>query len=178
MTERLTEPLFWGVETGQCRLTHEALDEYLQSYLRYITESCQKLDHAATPFSTYERSIPPEQIKGVRHSLKEMLKPTIELNRLLHDTDHLPVIYTALSYSLLAVVNIIENQISRVLDLLYTYQVAGTSPSEDEKWLREEVHSMCERLLHFTMTLPERVKLIQDEAVKQESRLLSLYENY
>lgn len=84
----------------------------------------------------------------------------------------------AFRYNILAVVNIVEDQISRALDHLHTYQVGCISPSEDEKWLRNEIHSMCERLLHFTMTLPERVKLIQDEAVKQESRLLSLYENY
>lgn len=177
MTERSTEPLFWDIETGQSRLTLEALDEHVQSYLRYITESCQRLYLAAAPFNAYERSIPPEQIKGIRRSLKEMLKPTLELSRLLHDTDRLPFIYSALRYSLLAVVNIVEDQISRALDLLHTYQVECTSPSEDER-LRNEIHSMCERLLHFTMTLPERVKLIQDEAVKQESRLLSLYENY
>ena len=178
MTERSTEPLFWDIETVQSRLTLEALDEHVQSYLRYITESCQRLYLAAAPFSVYEWSIPPEQIKGIRRSLKEMLKPTLELSRLLHDTDRLPFIYSALRYSLLAVVNIVEDQISRALNLLHTYKVGCTSPSEDEKWLRNEIHSMCERLLHFTMTLPERVKLIQDEAVKQESRLLSLYENY
>lgn len=178
MTERSTEPLFWDIETWQSRLTLEAFDEHVQSYLIYITESCQTLYLAAAPFSSYEQSILPEQIKGVRRSLKELLKPTQEFSWLLHNTDRLPVIYTALRYRLLAVVNIVENQISRVLDLLHRYQVASISPSEEEKWLRSEIYSMFERLLQFTMTLSERVKLVHDEAEKQESRLLSLYENY
>jgi hypothetical protein len=178
MTGRSTEPLFWDIETGQSRLTLEIFDEHVQSYLRYITESCQTLYLSAAPFSSYERSILPEQIKGVRRSLKKMLKPTQEFCWLLHDTDRLPVIYTALRYRLLAVVNIVEDQISRALDLLHTYQVGCTSPSEDEKWLRSEIYSMFEKLLQYTIALSERVKLVHDDAEKQESRLLSLYENY
>ncbi len=178
MKERSTEPLSWDMETGQYRYTLEAFDEHVQSYLKYISESCQRLYKGAAPFRSYERSIPPEQIKEVRHSLKELLMPTQEFSWLLHDTDHLPAIYTALRYRLLAVVNVLEEQISRFLDLLHTYQVAGTSSSEGEKWLRSEIYSMFEKLLHYTITLSERVKLVSDEAKKQERRLLSLYENY
>lgn len=178
MIEGSSGSLFWDIGAGHSRLTLEALDEHVKSYLKYMIESCQRLYIAATPFNTYERSISPEQIKRIRHSLKEMLTLTLELCKLLHDTERLPFIYSAFRYSLLAVVNIVEDQLSRSLDLLHTYQVRCTSTDGEEKRLRNEFQSMCERMLHFTMSLPERVKLIQVEAVKQESKLLSLYENY
>jgi hypothetical protein len=178
MIQKSTKPQFWDVETRQSRLTLEEFDEHVQSYVRYITESCQTLYLSAAPFSSYERNILPVQIREVRHSLKEMLKPTQEFSWLIHDTDRLPIIYTGLRYRLLAILNIIEEQISRCLDLLHTYQISCISPSEGEKWLRSEIYNTFESLLQFTMTFSERVKLVRDEAEKQESKLLLLYENY
>ncbi len=74
----------------------------------------------------------------------------------------------------------IKDQIFRTLNLLHTYQVGCTSPSDGEKWLRSEIYSMFGfgSLLEYTTTLSERVKLVHEEAEKQERRLLSLYENY
>ena len=178
MAERSTEALFWDIETGRSRLTLEAFEEQVHSFLEYITELCQMLYLSAPPFSSDERSIPPGQIKEVRRSLKEMSKPVQELIWLLHDTDRLPVIYTALCYRLLAVVNIVQDQISRFLACLHTYQVAGISSSEGEKWLRSEIYSLFEQLVQYNNMLSERVKVVSDEAKEQERKLLSLYENY
>jgi hypothetical protein len=178
MIERSTEVLYWDVETGQYRYSPEAFDKYIQTYLEYIVASCQKLCKGSVSFSSYERSIMPEHIKETRRALKELLQPTLELSRLLHDTDRLPGIYTALRFRLLAIVNILEEQISRFLDLLHTYQVKCISSSEGEKWLRREIYSMFEKLSQYTLQLSERVQTARDDAKEQERKLLSLYENY
>lgn len=178
MIERSTEPLSWDVETGQYSYSLETFDEYVQMYLKSIVASCQKLYERSASFSFYERSIVPEHIKETRRSLKELLKPILELSKLLHDIDRLPAIYIPLRLRLLAIVNILEEQVCQFLELLHTYQTKCISSSEGEKWLHREIYSMFEKLSQYTLQLSERVQTVKDDAKEQERKLLSLCENY
>lgn len=182
MTERsiepTTEPLSWNVETGQYRYSLEAFDECVQLDLEHIVTSCQKLCRKSASFRSYDQSIAPEHIKEVRHALKELMTPTLELSKLLHDTGRLPDIYMALRFHLLALVNPLEEQISRFVELLQAYQARCMSPSESDRWLRREIYGMFEKLSQCTLQLSERAQAVRKDAREQERELLSLYENY
>ena len=178
MTERSTEPLSWDVETGQYRYSLEAVDECVQDKTERIVTSCQKLSGRSASFRSYDKSLVPEHIKEVRHDLKELKTPTLELSQFLHDTDHLPDIYQTLRYHLLAIVNPLNGQISRFQDLLQAYQARSMSSSGSDTWLRRDMYGMFEKLSKSAVTLSARAQAVREDAIKQERELLSLYENY
>ena len=178
MTERSTEPLSWNVETGQYTYSIEAVDECVRDKTEHIVTSCQKLSGSSASFHSYDKSLVPEHIKEVRHSLKELKTPTLELSQFLHDTDRLPDIYKTLRYHLLAIVNPLNGQISRFQDLLQAYQARSMSSSGRDTWLRREMYGMFEKLSKNTIQLSERARIVREDAKEQERELLSLYENY
>lgn len=176
MAKTSTESMFWDAGNGrgsESRLSLEEFHENVQNYLMRIAEPQFSLKLASMLFNSEDYTILPIQCRKTMQSLEEMNQPVQELSRLLHESSRLPFIFTALSYRLLSIVNLIEDQTNRLLDLINSYRVICISPSQHEKHLRKEIDKSFERLLENTVALSTRVELLNNEAVEEERKLLS-----
>ena len=171
--------MFANSNTGQSNKARLSLEEFcrqMQGYLANITELRPSLRLASMLFGTEDRTILPIQCRKAMHSLEEMDELVQEFSELLNVPERLPVIMIALRYSLLSILNLMDKQINRLLDLLNSYRVICISSSQHEKQLRKEIHRSFERLLQYNTTISEQVERLNDEAEDQEQRLLSLLE--
>lgn len=174
------ETIFSDSEAGlysEARFSLEELREKIQNPLTFISELRLSLYRASLPFDTENRSILPRQCREAIKTLEEINEPIQELSKLLRDGDHLPIIFTALCYRLLSILNLLEEQVSKLLDLLNSYRSLSISQSHHARLLRKEIDNSFKRLLQHITALSEQVNLLDEEAEEQEARFLSLFEN-
>jgi len=163
-------------QNGETRLSLEEFSAIVQSHLTRIAGAQHSLQSALIPLTIENCNVQPAQCKKAIKSLDEMNVPIREFCTLLHQTQRLPIVFTALRYQLLFILHRVEEQTDRLVNLIESYRVICTSLSQYAQRLHKEISASFEVLLLYIADISQQAIFLDDEAKFQERKIAAKLE--
>lgn len=147
----------------------------LEKFLTPITETQYSLNEVRAPFDE-AGYIRPIQCRWAIDQLEELNRYIQNFCTFLNETEHLPIIFTALRYRPLLTLHRMQEQISMLIDSLEDHLIACTTPSPHLLRQRKDIQESFERLLQYISDMPQQVQFLSHEARFQEKKLIAAIE--
>jgi hypothetical protein len=147
----------------------------LGGFLAPITEVQYSLDEVRAPFNE-AGYIHPIQCRWAIDDLEKLNRYIQNFCAFLNETEHLPIVFTALRYRPLLTLHRMQEQISTLIDSLENHLVACMAPSEQLLRQRKDIQEGFERLLQYISDMPQQVQFLVHEARFQEKKLIAVIE--
>jgi hypothetical protein len=163
-------------QNGETRLSLEEFSTIVQSHLIRIDRIQHSLQSALIPLTIENCNVQPVQCEKAIKSLDEMNVPIRGFCTLLHQTQRLPIVFTALRYQLLFNLHRVEEQTNRLVNLIKSYRVICTSSSKYAQRLQREISASFEVLLLYIADISRQVIFLDDEAKFQERKIAAKLE--
>lgn len=145
----------------------------LEKFLTPITKMQYALNEVRAPFNE-AGYIRPIQCRWAIDQLEELNRYIQNFCRFLNETEHLPMVFTALRYRPLLTLHRMQDQISVLIDDLEDHLVSCTTPSQHLSLQRGKIQESFDKLLQYISDMPQQIQSVVDEARFQERRLIAV----
>jgi hypothetical protein len=163
-------------QNGETRSSLEEFSTIVKSHLISIDRMQDSLQSALITLTKENYIVQPVQCEEAIKSLDKMNVPIREFCTILHQSQRLPIVITALRYQLLFNLHRIEEQINSLVNLIKCYHEICTSSSNDVQRLQREISASFEVLLLYIADIPQQAIFLDDEAKFQERKITAKLE--
>jgi hypothetical protein len=147
----------------------------LEEFLTPITEIQYSLNEVHAPFNE-AGYIRPIQCRWAIDQLEELNRHIEKFCAFLNETEHLPIVFTALRYRPLLTLYRMQEQIAMLIDSLEDHLIACATPSQYLLRQRRKIQEGFDKLLQDISDMPQQIQFLGHEARFQEKKLIAAIE--